>query len=211
MNSKNIRLEERDFLILNLVHKFKFCLGRHIRKLADFSGVRAADRRLKVLVESGYLKRQKYLYGIPYLYTLSHKGRILLGVNKRADQIHLEQITHDIYVIETIIFYLRHYALTLDEVVSEKELHIQDGFGERKHHPDFIILNQDKKYAVEIELTPKNRVRLEKNIKANYLNYEAQIWITDNQKVRALLESFSSKYPNMQIKNLKEMKKYDRV
>ena len=60
MNIKNMRLEDRDLLILSLVHKFKFCLGRHIKILAGFSGARASDRRLRLLVGSGYLGRKKY-------------------------------------------------------------------------------------------------------------------------------------------------------
>ena len=56
------------------------------------------------MVEAGYLTREKYLYGIPYLYTLSHKGRILLGANKREDKIRVDRITHDIYMIEAIIY-----------------------------------------------------------------------------------------------------------
>ena len=50
MSIKNMRLEDRDLLILSLVHKFKFCLGRHIKALCDFAGARACDRRLVLLV-----------------------------------------------------------------------------------------------------------------------------------------------------------------
>ena len=76
-----MKLTERDFFILRLVYKFRFALSRHVKKLSSFSGHRATDRRLRLLVLGGYLSRKKYLYGIPYLYTLTHKGRILLGVN----------------------------------------------------------------------------------------------------------------------------------
>jgi len=95
-------ITDRDILIFKLVYRFKFCLGRHIRILGGFNGARAADRRLKALTEAGYLSRKKYLYGIPYLYVLSHKGRILIGVNKREDKIRLEQITHDIIVLVSV-------------------------------------------------------------------------------------------------------------
>ena len=99
-----MELTERDYLILSLVFRFKFCLGRHIRVLANFSGSRASDRRLKSLCEGGYLSRKKYLYGMPYLYTLTHKGRVLLGVNKREDKIRIDKITHDIHVLDAVIF-----------------------------------------------------------------------------------------------------------
>lgn len=60
-----MRLENRDFQILNEVYRFRFCLGRHIKVLCDFTSARARDRRLKILLEAGYLERRKILYGIP--------------------------------------------------------------------------------------------------------------------------------------------------
>ena len=204
-----MKITERDLFILTVVYKFRFALGRHIKELANFSGMRSADRRLKVLVESGYLTRKKYLYGVPYLYTLAHKGRVLLGVNKRAEEMHEGKITHDIYVLEAVIFFIKKYSLTVEAIESEKELHVKDGYGIRKHQPDFVFSLNDKKYAVEIELTLKTKARLEQNIRNNYLNFDGQIWLTHNRKVRLLLQSFAGEYPNMQIKTMKEVKEND--
>jgi len=74
-----MQITNRDMELLRLVYRFKFCLGRHIKELIQFTGTRSADRRLTALVEAGYLTRKKYLYGVPYLYTVAHKGRILIG------------------------------------------------------------------------------------------------------------------------------------
>ena len=191
--------------ILRLIYRFKFCLGRHIKTLAQFSGTRAADRRLKALVEAGYLNRKKYLYGIPYLYTVAHKGRVLIGANKRENKIRLEQISHDIYVLEALIFFKEKYALALSDIESERELHIKEGFGTRKHQPDFIFSYQGKKYAIEIELTAKAKANFEKNVRDNYLNYDAQIWITDDTKVFSMLQALNNNYSNIEIIRLGEM------
>jgi len=203
--SKNIKLEKRDFLILGLIHKFKFCLSRHIKVLAGFTGARATDRRLKLLVESGYLKRNKYLYGIPYLYTLTHKGRILLGTNKRENKIRIERITHDIHVIDALIYLMARWGISLDDIESERQLHIKDGFGARKHQPDFVANINNERYAVEIELHPKERTRLENNIRNNYLNFDYQVWITNDNRVLSMLSSFQNEYSNIEIINLKEV------
>jgi len=195
-------LMDRDLEILKLVYKFRFCLGRHIKVLVNFHGARACDRRLKVLLGAGYLSRKKYLYGIPYLYTLTHKGRIIIGANKRENKIKLEQITHDIFVIDALIFFRDRYRLNLSDIHSEKDLHIKDGFGARKHHPDFVFTYLDKTYAVEVELTPKTKSNLEKNIRDNYLTYDCQIWITDDNKVHTLIQNFTNEYSNIKIINL---------
>jgi len=190
---------ERDYEILRLVYRFKFCLGRHIIKLSGFTGARACDRRLKALTDGGYLARKKYLYGLPYLYTVTHKGRILIGANKRENKIRLEQINHDVRVLDALIYFKASYGFSLSDMESERELHIKDGFGTRKHHPDFIFMYQDMKHAVEIELTLKAKMNLEKNIRDNYLNYDKQIWITGDNMILGLLQYFAEEYANMEI------------
>jgi hypothetical protein len=203
-----LELTERDYLILGLVFRFKFCLGRHLSALGGFSGQRATDRRLRALIESGYMTRRKYLYGIPFLYTLTHKGRVLLGVNKREDKIRVEKITHDIYVLDTVIFYVRKHGVSLRDIESEKELHIKDGFGARKHQPDFVFSTHGKKNAVEIELSPKTKERLEKNIRDNYLNYDGQTWITNDSKVFSLLQEFTNNYSSIEVVRLEEITEF---
>lgn len=198
----------RDLEILKLIYRFKFCLGRHVGPLVGFTGARACDRRLKVLVDAGYLSRKKYLYGVPYLYTVTHKGRILINANKRENKIRLEQINHDVRVLDALIYFKSKYGFSLDEAESERELHIKDGFGMRKHHPDFVfsyrdnVSSQSKTYAVEIELTPKSKSNLERNIRDNYLNYDHQIWVTDDNKVLGMLRGFKDEYGNMEIVRL---------
>jgi len=208
MSSKGLELQERDWEILRLVHRFRFCLGRHIKVLCGFSGARASDRRLKLLVEAGYLAREKYLYGIPYMYTLSHKGRILLGVNKREDKIRVDRITHDIYIIEAIIYYVLKYGVSLSNIESEKELHIKDGFGLRKHQPDFVVSSADGRIAIEVELSPKAKNRMEENIRENYLKYDRQAWITNNSKVKSLLRDFAGEYSNIEVMQLEDVLEY---
>jgi len=203
-----MELTKRDMEILRLVFRFRFCLGRHIKVLMGFNGQRATDRRLKVLIENGYLSRKKYLYGVPYLYTLAHKGRVILGVNKRVENIRIDRITHDIYVLDTVIFFIEKYNLLLSHIQSVKELHVLDGFGTRRHHPDFVVMISGKNIAVEVELHPKSKDRLEKNIRNNYLNYDHQIWITDNSKVLHLIQNFSNDYSNMEIITLKDVLTY---
>ena len=196
---------ERDREIIKLVYRFKFCMGRHIKELAPFLGARSCDRRLRLLIDSKYLTRKKYLYGLPYLYTVTHKGRILIGANKRENKIRLEQINHDATVLDALIYFKKKYGFTLDEIESERELHIKDGFGMRKHHPDFVFTQENKKYAVEIELALKAKVNFEKNVRANYLNYEKQIWVTGDNKILEMLKNFKKEYPNIEIVRLGEI------
>ena len=200
-------LQERDYLVLRQIHRWRFLLGRHIKSLCGFGGTRATDRRLKLLTESGYIERKKYLYGIPYLYTLTYKGRILLGVNKNNGKIRIEKVSHDVHVLDTAIYFMKKFGLTLDDITTEKELHIIDGFGLRNHRPDFVFKYENKKYAVEVELSLKPKERFEMNVKENYLSYDIQYWIlsSDKTKIFKLLEGFQKYYGNINIVLLGEV------
>lgn len=139
------------------------------------------------------------------LLTLTHKGRLLIGANKREHKIRLEQITHDITVLDAVIFFREKYKLKLSDTESERKLHIKDDFGQRKHQPDFIFTHERKSYAVEVELTPKSKANFEKNVQNNYLAYDTQIWLTDDKKVLAMLQNLLFSYSNIEIISLEEI------
>ena len=205
MGLVGVIITDRDKEILKLVYRMGFCLGRHIKFLLGFSGSRSCDRRLTVLIQAGYLNRKKYLYGIPYLYTLPYKGRILIGANKRENKIRLDQITHDIYVIDVLIYYRDKYNLGLNEITSERELHIKDGFGARKHHPDFVFIKDGKSFAVEVELTTKSKARLENNIRDNYIKYDNQVWLTNDNKAYSIIKKLADEYSKIAVLRLEEI------
>ena len=203
-------LTDRDYEVLRLVYRFRFCLGRHIRDLLDFSGSRTADRRLKLLVEAGYLERRKYLYGVPYLYTLAHKGRMLLGVNKRAEKIRVERILHDCYIMDAMIYCKQKDGVTLADILTEKELHSMDGFGRRRHFPDMVLLQAGKKIAVEIELALKAKERIRANCKDNCLVYDGQVWFINksSHRLNDIINKMKDEYFNIEIIYIEDVTDY---
>jgi hypothetical protein len=203
-----VELNERDFRVFREVERWRFCLGRHIQVLAGFSSQRTCDRRLRKLLEKDFLERRAILYGVPGVYMLTRKSKTLIYANQRQEKIRLDQIMHDITVLDIAICFMQSWELQPNEIRTEKQLHQADGFGERAHHPDFVFTKGKQTYCVEVELSQKSKARLEKNIKSNFLNYNVQIWVTDENAVKLirLLESFQVQYPNMEIKNIEEVK-----
>ena len=202
-------LVDRDYVVMREIERWRFCLSRHIRILAGFSGGRACDRRLKILVDAGYIEWKMVLYGVPRYYYLSRKGKNLIGTNARQDKIRVEKISHDIAVLDTVIYFMQKHNLRLENITTEKQLHSKDGFSSRKHCPDYIFTDTENNCTccVEIELTAKAKNRLEKNIEENYLNYETQYWIVSKTgfKIRQMLKEFSEKYQNIKIIDLEEV------
>lgn len=204
-----MKLVDRDYTIFREVERWRYCLGRHIKVLAGFSSQRSCDRRLRVLLDNGFLCRRKIIYGIPSIYTLPFKSKMLIGANKRQDKIRLDNIVHDIVVLDTAIYFLLKYNISLSDIQTEKQLHSQDGFSTRNHQPDFVFKKDNKAYCVEVELTLKAKDRLEKNINSNFLNFDIQIWILENNsKLYKLINKNKLQYPNIEIIEIKEVKNY---
>jgi len=129
------------------------------------------------LREAGFIDRKRVIYGVPSEYYLTYKGKALLGLAHKLDKIRLEQITHDIAVLDTVMYFFLKKGIPLADILSEKQLHSLDGFGYRKHRPDFVFTKGKKKYCVEVELSPKTKERFEKNMRQNFDTYEVQHWV----------------------------------
>lgn len=202
-----MKLMERDYLILNMIYRFGFCLGRHVSFLANFPSARTCDRRLKLLVDHGYLLRKKVFYGLPYLYYLSKDGMRLIHVTPRDEMVRVDKIHHDMTVLDCLPYFIKRYGFTLDTMTTERELHRKDGFGVRQHHPDIVFQKDDETYAIEFELSKKATVRLVHNIEQNYLNYDVQIWVisASYMSIKNILTSSLEKYDNIEVMTLESL------
>ena len=205
-----MRVEERDMLILREIERWRVCGSRHIKFLAGFTGQRATDRRLKILIEAEYLERKKYLYGVPSIYFVTPKGKKLIQSNARPEKVKIEQIVHDMTVLDTAIYFMHKESLLLNDITTEKQLHQLDGFGMRKHRPDFIYTKNNETNCVEVELSLKSKPRFESIIKDNFIVYDTQFWIVpDTQsKIKKILADNKRIYANTEIINLEEVKNY---
>ena len=204
-----IRLVGRDYEVFRALECWRVVLGRHIPALAGFEGQKACDRRMRKLIEAGYIERKKILYGVPGLYSNTAKAKQIASLPARSEKIRVEQIPHDITVLDTAIFFHKAKGIAWDAITSEKQMHQQDGFGTRKHRPDFVITTNDKTCAVEVELSLKARARLESIIKANFMDYDFQLWVVPDRqcKIYQILEDNRKKLSDMKILELQEVQK----
>lgn len=204
----NFRLVERDYLIFQEVNRWRVITGKQICILANFPSLRTCDRRLKKLIEAKFLTRQKIIYGIPSIYSLTHRAKILIGLPARTEKIRLEQISHDITVLNVAIYFHKVKQIPFADIKTEKQLHSMDGFSNRKHRPDFIYIKDGKNFCIEVELSLKNKDRLEKNIKQDFMNYDFTYWVvTDREnKIAQIIEQNRTIYPNIEILELQKIK-----
>lgn len=191
------------------IERWRVCLSRHIKVLCSFSSQRSCDRRLQKLTEMGYISKKKYLYGIPSLYFLTRKGKLLIGVSQYKNSIKIEQIVHDIIVLDTAIYFHTNKKILFSQMKTEKELHSLDGFSNRKHKADFVFTDNQKTNCVEVELSAKAKNRLEKNIQDNFMNYECQHWIVPSgqKKILKILKESSQIYLGINIIPVEDVSK----
>lgn len=205
-----IRLVDRDYRIIKEIDRWRVIQSRHIKEIAEFDGQRACDRRLRKLIEAGYIKREKILYGVAGIYSNTSKAKQIAEISNTDQKIRVDQIRHDIVVMDTAIYINRKEKIPFSDITTEIELHRQDGFGIRKHRPDFTYARDSKSICVEIELSLKAKARLEKNIHDNFLAYEAQIWVVPsmNTKIADILNKSMKKYTNIKIIELQEVQNF---
>jgi len=206
-----LRLVDRDYKIIREIDRWRVCQGKHIKELAGFDGQRACDRRLRKLIEAGYIKREKILYGVAGIYRNTSMGKKLAGLPSAVQKIRTDQLKHDIAVLDTAIYFHKKYAVSFEDMKTEIELHRQDGFGVRKHRPDFTFNKDSLTVCVEVELTLKAKTRFENNIKKNFLDYTRQIWIVTslNTKIVDILNNLKPIYSNIEIMKLSEVENYE--
>lgn len=203
-------LTERDVEIITSIQKWRFLLSRQIKVLCGFSGQRACDRRLKKLIEAGYIERKHFIYGVPRLYFVTRKAVKLLDLEYYTPNIRIEQITHDIAVIDTAIYLINNEGVEKSSITTEREMKHKAGFGNPKHFPDFIYYTKENKtFCVEVELSAKKPTTLERNIKNNYKVYDVQRWFipSDRQKVIDNVKTIGEKY-GVKIEPLEKVVEY---
>ena len=187
---------ERDVKIIREIQHWRFLLSRQIRVLCGFSGQRACDRRLKKLLEAGYIERRHYIYGVPRLYFVTKKAVKLLNLEYYTQDIRIEQIIHDIAVVDTAIYLINNTDVDATSITTERDLKHKAGFGKPKHFPDFVYTKDNKTFCVEVELSAKKTSTLERNIKNNYKGFDFQQWFvpSDRQKVVENVQAIGRRY-----------------
>ena len=204
-----IRLVDRDYRIFREIERWRVVLGRQIVDLVEFTGLKACQRRLKKLKEAGYLERKRVLFGVPGIYSLTHSAKMIASLPERPEKQRIEQIPHDIAVLDTAIYFHKVKSVSFEDMITEKQLHSVDGFGVRKHRPDFVINRESKTYCVEVELSLKAKARLEAIIQDNFMQYDHQIWIVPDKacKIYQILKDNQSQYANIHMLELQEVQK----
>jgi hypothetical protein len=150
------------------------------------------------------------IYGVAGIYTVTAKGKRVFDLPLSIGKPRLDQIRHDIAVVDTAIYLIQSEKIKLSGIQTEKELRNRQGFSNcRGHMPDLVYTKGKKTVCVEVELSLKAKDRLIKNVKSNFLTYDVQLWVVpkDKAKIRDVLSSVQYQYPNMKVVDLESIER----
>jgi hypothetical protein len=179
--SRETRLTDRDVELLSFLAEHRLALATHAGVLLGTSAA-AAGGRLNKLAGAGMAKRQPAFPGEPPWYQITRRGLAMISSDLSPPRVDLRAYEHDVGVAWLWLAAERGAFGSLKELTGERRLRALDaaardpqaeplavrlgGFGPRGqarlHYPDLVLRTTDGlRIALELELTPKSRVRLE--------------------------------------------------
>jgi hypothetical protein len=124
-----------------------------------------ATARLRRLERAQLLRRERIFHGQPNTLTITARGRGVIGSQLPQPRVSLTEYRHDVGVSWLWLAARGGAFGPLREIVSEWELRATSRpvNGIDQHRPDlWLITDAGRRVAVELELTPKGRGRLDR-------------------------------------------------
>ena len=190
-NVKNILITRRDVDMLNWINGFGFVNIDQITTRYKISR-ETAYARLRKLVAHNYLLHERLLQNKPGHYRVTKEGAEFnpLGL-KPVRYVSLGKYQHTKLIVDLSLKLAEKYQVPF---IPERELRLDiewDGVGSRRHLSDGVLEFEDKRIAIEVELTTKGRRRLRKIISSYLANFSFnEVWyFCGNKEVMNLVES----------------------
>jgi hypothetical protein len=176
-----VRLTERDVELLSFLAEHRLALPTHVAALLDTSAA-AACTRMGKLARAGYLRPQDPFPGEPRWYQITRKGLSYIGSRLPTPGVNLREYKHDVGIAWLWLAAQRGTFGPVGEILGARRLRSIDGGREpdaeplavrlsglgphgreQLHYPDLLLRTADgRRVALELELSPKGRTRLEK-------------------------------------------------
>jgi hypothetical protein len=178
--SAGVRVTERDRALLSFTAEHRFVRADHVRRFLGTSESTAA-RRLQLLRDAGYLRREFIFQGEPACHAITRAGLALVESTLPPPSRDVRAYRHDIGLAWLWLAARDGAFGPLRQAISERSLRSLDNprrrsdpplavrlggtgpnGGERLHYPDMLLITErGHRVAVELELSGKGRARRE--------------------------------------------------
>lgn len=221
MGRNGVLITERDHALLAFMAEHRLILGGHVQVLLGISAD-AARARLRSLRAAGLLAGERFFYGQPHCWWITSKGLAVIDSRLPPPRIDLRSYWHDVGLGWVRLAAERGAFGQLHQIVSERTMRSRDGaraqgpldmgqreepFGvrlggtgpagrERLHYPDLLLITpHQRRIAVELELTTKNRTRRERILAGYGADYriDAVLYLVDRPAVARAVEGSAAR------------------
>lgn len=203
-----MKFQQRDGEILKWVNGFGFATADQIQKFMNV-GPTAAYVRIKKLVEAEYLERERILHGQSRIHKVTKKGTLASGDHiLPVREIRLGTFKHDLVLVD---LGLQLQEETNGQFIPQRQIRHDEGLsgvGQFGHIPDgYLIIDEDKPIAIELELSVKSRSRLNSIIQdySSDLGVKEVWYYTDHVNVENALEKATRDYSFIKIKRFERI------
>ena len=203
---REILITKRDKELMRWVNGVGFATIGQIGEKMSMSNW-AVYKRVQKLTKIDCLISQRVYHGQPGVYRVSEQGAACAGCHLPA----LRMISRATYEHDSIVtqLILKLHKTVGGELTTERELRYQktqNGIGQYGHIADGEILIDDKKIAIEVELTKKGNRRLQK-IMSNYMkNFDInEVWyFCATNEIKRQISEYQSSMSFLKVFNLRE-------
>lgn len=176
MTDKKTMVTERDLEILRWVNRNKYATAEQIMK--SFKMNRAvAYKRLQGLVRWGFMVYERVLHIKKGVYRVTNDGAGLAGDSMIVKNIRYATFIHDLTVVDLSI---ELKELTGGTWITERELWLDKGPSLKNvkdpHVPDGVLIVNNRKYAVELQLSPRSKKRAEDLLRRLFIDGYKDVW-----------------------------------
>ena len=205
-----LKLTERDVEILRFINDFGFCEMPHLDKRFGLNKPRNYQL-LNRLVRGGLLFHERIFYGRHGIYRLTRRGAAFTNL-PAMHKVVFGTYVHDVALLDVYLqlreTYPQAHWIGQRALLKEKG---QESVGKRGHLSDgILILSNEKRVAIEIELTLKARRRLEMILKAYGGAFEyKEVWYYCSDSVASYMRSMTVDKPFIKVYALSEMLGYE--
>lgn len=171
------RLTDRDLEVVAWLARQRVATAMQVARLFEVD-LSKAYRRLRAMVVRGLVRHERVFHLEPGVYLATASGIGCIDLQLPPPKLDIRTLRHDLRVTALCVSYLRSEV----PVTTEREMRAIDSCGERPryaavlsgeaasgrprlHFPDLLV-ESDGRRAIEVELTPKRRRRLDQIIGA---------------------------------------------
>lgn len=171
-------LTERDKEIIRLINRFGYLTATQVARLMGMSQ-RVTYRRLRKLAEERYLIHNRVLAGRAGIYRATTRGLMATDIELSRAVVRLLTLEHNLAVADAAAALLERHpgAAWLTERELRRRAGQKFGVGWQGHIPDGVLVLGNRRFAVEVEMTAKEKRRVEKILRV-YLRRSdySEVW-----------------------------------